>query len=63
MDDLANLLRSREGIIEILEARFAHVPPSMAATVNAIEELAVLNKLLKKAATAGSVQEFQEELH
>jgi hypothetical protein len=57
------LLRSREDIIEILEARFAHVPPSMAATISAIEELAVLNKLLKKAATAGSVQEFQEELH
>ena len=53
------LLKSREDVIEILEVRFEAVPASIAQSVNRIDDLSVLNMLLKKAATTASLEEFK----
>ena len=53
------LKKSREAIIEILEARFEKMSSTIVITINSIEELAVLDDLLKKAATVTSLDEFE----
>ncbi len=53
---------SREAVIEILKARFKRVPRSIVTVVNGIEELPRLKKLLRKAATVESLDEFRDVL-
>jgi len=56
------LHQMREAVIEILEARFEHVPRSIVTTIHRTGDLPTLRLLVKKAATAGSLKEFRETL-
>jgi hypothetical protein len=56
------LQKSREDVIEILEARFESVAGSIVQIVNRTDDLSILKMLLKKAATIGSLEEFKKVL-
>ena len=56
------LRKSREDVIDILEARFEVVPRSAMEIINQMEDLSALKMLLKKAATAKTLEEFSEAL-
>ena len=53
---------SRQYLSEVLNARFAHVPPAIVTTINRLENLALLKELLRKAVMIGSLEEFQAVL-
>jgi predicted transposase/invertase (TIGR01784 family) len=53
---------ARVDVIEILEARFGTIPPSLAYRVNALDDLIKLRKLLTQAATVDSLETFQAHL-
>jgi hypothetical protein len=53
---------SRGDIVEILKARFEFVPDSIITFIDGMEELSALKKLLRKAATVESIDEFQDLL-
>lgn len=53
------LQKSREAVIEILEVRFESVPDSIAEIIKGIDDLTILNMLLKRAATVGSLEDYQ----
>lgn len=52
------LQKSRAAVIEILEVRFESVPDAITHIVNGIEDLSILDMLHKRAATVGSIEEF-----
>ncbi|MGA7875603.1 MAG: hypothetical protein WCA08_08060, partial [Desulfoferrobacter sp.] len=52
----------QQGIIEILETRFESCPASIVRVVNRTDDLSTLKMLLKKAATIGSLQDYQAVL-
>jgi len=54
------LTQSREDVVEILKARFEIVPDFITTGINEMEDLAALKKLLRKAATVESIDEFRE---
>jgi hypothetical protein len=54
---------SRENVIEILATRFNEVPSSIIESVNGINDLSVLKKLLKNAIAIPSLAEFQKLLN
>jgi len=54
--------KAREDVIGILETRFAETPQSIVAAINDIDILSILNRLLKKAITVSSLEEFSEAL-
>jgi len=54
------LRKAREDIFEILEARFDVVPRSVIESVGTIEDLLFLKVLLKKAATADSIEQYKQ---
>ena len=54
------LRKAREDIFEILEARFDIVPRSVIESIGTIEDLLFLKVLLKKAATADSIEQYKQ---
>jgi len=52
-----------KAIVAFLKARFAAVPPSVAAGLEQIKEFEKLERLTGKAATCLSLQAFEECLH
>ena len=58
----AKLETTREDVIDILETRFSSVPDTLKNSVFAINDLALLKRLHKRAITVTSVQEFEELL-
>lgn len=52
----------REAVLDILKTRFAEVPSSTMAAINAIEDLSILKRLLKQAVTVDSPEAFTEAL-
>ena len=56
------LQKAREAVIEILEVRFEIAPASTVKIINDIDDPSVLKMLLKKAATANSLEEFKGAL-
>lgn len=56
------LEEAHENILEILKVRFEQIAAAIFEAINAIEDLTVLKDLLKKAATANSLDEFQADL-
>ncbi|MCL1469579.1 hypothetical protein [Argonema antarcticum] len=56
------LQMSRENVIDVLETRFLTVPDALRSSIFAIEDLALLKRLHKRAITVNSVQEFEELL-
>ena len=53
---------ARENLINVLEARFEEVPSSLAELINQIEYPTLLNNMVKRTITIGSLAEFQQEL-
>lgn len=53
---------AQEAVREVLEARFHLVPDELANSIGKIDKVAVLHKLLKKAAVVNSLEEFKEAL-
>jgi len=53
---------TRDGIVEILEARFKKVPAAVQRKLKTIDDRKSLKALLRQAATAGSLREFQRRL-
>ena len=58
----AKLETTREDVIDILETRFSSVPDTLRNSILAINDLALLKRLHKRAITVNSVQEFEELL-
>jgi len=58
----AKLEMSHEAVIDVLETRFSTVPDALRNSIFAIEDLAMLKQLHKRAITVNSVQEFEELL-
>jgi predicted transposase YdaD len=56
------LEEGREGILDILEARFDVVSESIARDVRGIEELGVLKSLRRKSVSVATLDEFKELL-
>lgn len=56
------LQKAREDVIGILETRFAEAPRAIVAAINDIDNLSILNRLLKKTITVNSLEEFSEAL-
>jgi hypothetical protein len=54
--------KSREAVIEILEARFDSAPGVIVDMVNHMDDLSLLKMLLKQAATVGALEEFKKVL-
>ena len=51
---------ARENVGEILETRFEVLPPDLSERLNAIEDIALLKRLHKRAITVASVEEFEQ---
>ncbi|MGC9502256.1 MAG: transposase, partial [Baaleninema sp.] len=56
------LNRSREAVIDLLNARFETVPDSVAETLNSLQDLQRLKALLVQAIRVSSIAEFQQLL-
>lgn len=56
------LQKAREAVIEVLETRLGKVPESIIENVNKLDDLNILNALLKKAATVVSLDEFSKHM-
>ena len=54
------LQKSREAVVEILEARFEVVPQSIVEIINDVDDLSILKMLLKKAATVQALEDFSD---
>jgi hypothetical protein len=57
------LQNAREAVLEVLEARFEAVSPTVSEAVNKIVDVAVLKRLLRQAISISSVAEFQQLLN
>jgi len=53
---------TRDGIVDILQARFKKVPAAVQRKLKTIDDRKSLKALLRQAATAGSLREFQRRL-
>jgi hypothetical protein len=53
------LQNGREAIIDVLDTRFGQVPESVRERINAIGSEPTLKNLLRQAARASSLEEFQ----
>ena len=58
LDAMAKM--AREVVLEVLETRFAGLPPDLSERLNAIEDIALLKRLHKRAITVASVEEFEQ---
>jgi hypothetical protein len=56
------LRNAREGILEVLEARFGELPESIRAALALVKDVELLRMRLKRAATVASLAEFQATL-
>ena len=56
------MLATREDVIEILETRFEAVPSKLSNSLEEIQDISVLKRLLKQSITIGSVEEFERLL-
>ena len=56
------LRNAQEGVIEVLEVRFAEAPETAVEAVNSIEDMDILKDLHRKAITVGSLDEFEQIL-
>ena len=56
------LQKSHEVLIDVLETRFSTVPDTLKNSIFAINDLALLKQLHKRASTIDSVQEFEQLL-
>ncbi len=56
------LKSSRESVIAVLETRFGSVPDPCQEQVNRLEDLTLLQQLLKQAVTVASIAAFEEIL-
>ncbi len=56
------LQNARESVLEVLEVRFAAVPPELIEAINQIKDASVLKQLLRQAITIGSIAQFQQLL-
>jgi hypothetical protein len=54
------LRKSREDVIEILEARFDLVPRSISGAINAIDDPVSLKAFLRKAVSVESLDRFRQ---
>lgn len=54
------LKNAREAVLEVLEARFEVVSPTVSEALNKIVDVAVLKRLLRQASTISSMAEFQQ---
>jgi flagellar biosynthesis/type III secretory pathway protein FliH len=55
----AALQSRRETLLDILAVRFGNVPESLLRVIDGVAEVSRLKQLLRSAATAGSLTEFQ----
>jgi hypothetical protein len=53
------VLTARESILDVLDTRFGQVPESVRERINAIGSEPTLKNLLRQAARASSLEEFQ----
>ena len=53
------LQNAHDSIIAVLESRFGEVPGNIVEAVNAIEDTSVLTALLKSAATADTLEDWE----
>jgi hypothetical protein len=56
-------IANRESVVAVLKTRFGTVPPQVSASLEAIDDISVLQDLLKQAVTTASVPEFQLRLN
>ena len=56
------LLATREGVLEVLRARFANVPAAIAETLDRIEDIGLLRTLLRRAVIVQGLDEFAQAL-
>ncbi|MBI4594838.1 MAG: hypothetical protein HY730_00490 [Candidatus Tectomicrobia bacterium] len=54
------LLKAREDVLDILEARFGTVPQTIHQAISASEDISLLKVLHKKAALVASLEEFEK---
>ncbi|NER23331.1 MAG: transposase [Symploca sp. SIO1B1] len=62
MELRAILQTARESVLEVLEVRFATVPPELIEAINQIEDASVLKQLLRQAIAISSIAQFQQLL-
>jgi hypothetical protein len=53
---------TREGVLEVLHLRFIEPPPTLREQIQRLDDLAALKGLHRKAVTAGSLEEFEQEM-
>jgi len=53
---------TREGVLEVLHLRFAESPPSLREHLQQLDDPAALKELFRKAVTADSLEEFEQEV-
>ncbi|MDZ7958574.1 MAG: hypothetical protein RMY34_11960 [Aulosira sp. DedQUE10] len=56
------IINARENVIEVLQTRFEAIPAELSSSLQEIEDLAVLKRLLKQSITIASVEEFTQLL-
>jgi hypothetical protein len=56
------LQNAREAILDVLDTRFGQVPESVRERINALDNERTLKGLLRRAARASSLEEFQSTL-
>ncbi|RME04645.1 MAG: hypothetical protein D6805_02270 [Planctomycetota bacterium] len=52
----------QEDVLEALDVRFGHVPDELVQRIRSIEDLSQLQRLLRQAILASSLEEFQQNL-
>lgn len=57
-----NLEGARTSIVEVLKLRFLVVPLELIEQLQAVAELALLQSLLRAAVTAGTIEEFEQQV-
>lgn len=53
---------TREGVLEVLHLRFAEAPPSLVEHIQQLDDPVALKGLFRKAVTADSLEEFEQEV-
>ena len=53
---------ARDAVIEILQARFKRIPPALKRTLKGLDDRKRLKLLLRQAATAATLKDFERRL-
>ncbi len=56
------LEKAQEYVVEVLKIRFKKLPKNIANSISSIDDISLLNKLLKKAVETASLEDFQKSL-